>query len=88
MKAQEWLDWHDYFIFHPKSDPYFVNKVCIAADIIRSQQERIERLTAKIAELKAASDLYEAAETGEEYGNAYDKEVAAVNALFAELEEK
>ena len=32
--------------------------------------------------------LYEAAETGEEYGNAYDKEVAAVNALFAELEGK
>ena len=50
MTAQEWLDWHDNFTFHPEYDPYFVTKIRTAADIIREQQERIEMLTDKFAE--------------------------------------
>ena len=53
MTAQEWLYWHDNFTLHPEYDTYFVAKVCEAATIIRAQQERIERMTAKIAKKEA-----------------------------------
>lgn len=88
MKPQEWLDWHDNFTFHPEYDPYFVTKVRTAATIIREQQERIERLTAKIAELKAVDHLYKIAKTWPEYEFAHQRWFESLDALFAELEGK
>ena len=59
MTAQEWLEWHDNFTFHPEYDPYFVTKIRTAADIIRAQQDRIERLEAAVESvLDVMSDDY------------------------------
>lgn len=56
MTAQEWLDWHDNFTFHPEYDPYFVTKVRTAATIIRvllaEKDAEIERLKKEVSHTK------------------------------------
>ena len=83
MKAQEWLDRHDNIAPHAKT-AYGE----FAAEIIREQQERIDRLTAKIAELKAADDLCNAAKTLSDCSRATMEWQKLYDALFAELEGK
>jgi len=51
-------------------------------------QQEIDRIKAKIAELKAAAELYESANTGPEYSFAHQKYQEAVKELFVELEGK
>ena len=93
MTAQEWKKWWGSFDEWPESgsiaaDNFYITAIENADAIIRSQQERIERLTAKIAELKAADELYEAAETGPEYSFAHQRYVEAVKALLEEMGDK
>ena len=84
MNAEEWLDTYDSQL----GEFFATDYEKYATTIIREQQERIEMLTAKIAELKAADELYEAAETGPEYSFAHQRYVEAVKALLEERREK
>ena len=59
-----------------------------ACGAIEFMQAELVRLTAKIAELKAADELYEAAETGPEYSFAHQRYVEAVKALLEEMGDK
>lgn len=75
-ECQKWQEWHDCEYRERKKYRQDANYF----------SGEIDRLTAKIAELKAADGLYTDAETGPEYSFAHQKFQEAVKELFKELE--